>query len=291
MAPAAAGPAQVVRAAQKDDYYRGGLRGAAGGALHSLAGAKRWLECRREVELLSDVAYFGLTTFAGCPWDSFSVAEVCGSTGVLALSPVAGQGQQGPSGASSFRKCRHLTAKSSTGRKKRMAGPCLSFSASCALSGCRGPEGSRKLQAARSPLPAALGPLRGPAAIRLPAEAASPAGVEAAPRPVSPQEPRGRESRFQKLHVYAVPGGAQTPHSHALRPPLLLGVYHPVVPRQAAPPPVRGGVSGPPAALPPRPSPDRAFSGLRVGRAAQAECPLCREKFPPQKLVYLRHYR
>ncbi|VCW79089.1 unnamed protein product, partial [Gulo gulo] len=31
----------------------------------SLSGAKRWLECRREVELLSDVAYFGLTTFAG----------------------------------------------------------------------------------------------------------------------------------------------------------------------------------------------------------------------------------
>lgn len=212
------------------------------------------------------------------------------------------------------------------------------------------------------------------------------------------QEPRGRESRFQKLHVYTVPGGAQTPHSHTLRPPLLLGVHHPVVPRQggcargqqrrsrsagltggcagrprrlsrnqeacprfvlgwtaygtclqsggssgasrgiagrwgqqpghavpllespqprrhsealptcrsrtfssradappgrpawvgapfrvvpvararaatrslpAAPTPVRGGVSGPPAALPPRPSPDPAFSGLRVGRAAQ----------------------
>ncbi|KAM8954558.1 peroxisome biogenesis factor 10 isoform 1-T1 [Lycaon pictus] len=65
MSPAAASPAEVVRAAQKDDCYRGGLRSAAGGALHSLAGAKRWLECRREVELLSDVAYFGLTTFAG----------------------------------------------------------------------------------------------------------------------------------------------------------------------------------------------------------------------------------
>ncbi|XP_025860958.1 peroxisome biogenesis factor 10 isoform X1 [Vulpes vulpes] len=65
MSPAAASPAEVVRAAQKDDYYRGGLRSAAGSALHSLAGAKRWLECRREVELLSDVAYFGLTTFAG----------------------------------------------------------------------------------------------------------------------------------------------------------------------------------------------------------------------------------
>lgn len=30
-----------------------------------LPGAKRWLRCRREIELLSDVAYFGLTTLAG----------------------------------------------------------------------------------------------------------------------------------------------------------------------------------------------------------------------------------
>ncbi|KAM5266958.1 peroxisome biogenesis factor 10 [Hipposideros larvatus] len=65
MAPAAASPPEVVRAAQKDDYYRGGLRSAAGSALHSLAGAKKWLEWRKEVELLSDVAYFGLTTFSG----------------------------------------------------------------------------------------------------------------------------------------------------------------------------------------------------------------------------------
>ncbi|XP_068394830.1 peroxisome biogenesis factor 10 isoform X4 [Eschrichtius robustus] len=64
MAPAAASPPEVVRAAQKDDYYRGGLRSAAGGALHSLAGAKKWLEWRREIELVSDVAYFGLTTLA-----------------------------------------------------------------------------------------------------------------------------------------------------------------------------------------------------------------------------------
>ncbi|XP_059944822.1 peroxisome biogenesis factor 10 isoform X4 [Mesoplodon densirostris] len=65
MAPAAASPPEVVRAAQKDDYYRGGLRSAAGGTLHSLAGAKKWLEWRREIELVSDVAYFGLTTLAG----------------------------------------------------------------------------------------------------------------------------------------------------------------------------------------------------------------------------------
>lgn len=33
-----AGAPEVIRAAQKDDYYLGGLRSAAGGALHSLAG-------------------------------------------------------------------------------------------------------------------------------------------------------------------------------------------------------------------------------------------------------------
>ncbi|XP_047647112.1 peroxisome biogenesis factor 10 isoform X2 [Phacochoerus africanus] len=65
MALTAASPPEVVRAAQKDDYYRGGLRSAAGDALHSLAGAKKWLEWRRELELVSDVAYFGLTTLAG----------------------------------------------------------------------------------------------------------------------------------------------------------------------------------------------------------------------------------
>lgn len=41
MASAAASPPEVVRAAQKDDYYRGGLRSAAGGALHNLAGEGR----------------------------------------------------------------------------------------------------------------------------------------------------------------------------------------------------------------------------------------------------------
>ncbi|KAL1776371.1 peroxisome biogenesis factor 10 [Sigmodon hispidus] len=62
---ALAGAPEVIRAAQKDDYYLGGLRSAAGGALHSLAGAKKWLEWRKEIELLSDIAYFGLTTIAG----------------------------------------------------------------------------------------------------------------------------------------------------------------------------------------------------------------------------------
>ncbi|KAJ1074807.1 hypothetical protein K5549_017981, partial [Capra hircus] len=46
-------------------YFRPRLRSAAGGALHNLAGAKKWLEWRREVELVSDLAYFSLTTLAG----------------------------------------------------------------------------------------------------------------------------------------------------------------------------------------------------------------------------------
>uniref|UniRef100_A0A6I8NST1 Peroxisome biogenesis factor 10 n=1 Tax=Ornithorhynchus anatinus TaxID=9258 RepID=A0A6I8NST1_ORNAN len=65
MAPEPASPPQVVRAAQKDDYYRAELRSAAGSALHSLLGAKKWLEWRKEVELLTDLAYFSLTTLSG----------------------------------------------------------------------------------------------------------------------------------------------------------------------------------------------------------------------------------
>ncbi|NXX92228.1 PEX10 factor, partial [Centropus bengalensis] len=62
---AEAGPARLVRSGQKDELYRSALRSGAGAALHGLAGAKKWLEWRREVELLSDVAYFVLTTLSG----------------------------------------------------------------------------------------------------------------------------------------------------------------------------------------------------------------------------------
>ncbi|XP_064326545.1 peroxisome biogenesis factor 10 isoform X2 [Phalacrocorax carbo] len=64
MALAAAGPARLVRCGQKDELYRSGLRSGAGTALHGLAGAKKWLEWRKEIELLSDVAYFVLTTLS-----------------------------------------------------------------------------------------------------------------------------------------------------------------------------------------------------------------------------------
>lgn len=35
------------------------------GNVFLLSGAKKWLEWRKEIELLSDIAYFGLTTIAG----------------------------------------------------------------------------------------------------------------------------------------------------------------------------------------------------------------------------------
>lgn len=34
------------------------------------SGSKRWLDWRREVELLSDLVYFGLTTFSGTDWSN-----------------------------------------------------------------------------------------------------------------------------------------------------------------------------------------------------------------------------
>ncbi|KAF7239352.1 Peroxisome biogenesis factor 10 [Varanus komodoensis] len=60
-----AGPARLVRSAQKDELYRGALRSAAGAALGRLAGAKTWFEWQKEIDLLADVAYFTLTTLTG----------------------------------------------------------------------------------------------------------------------------------------------------------------------------------------------------------------------------------
>lgn len=37
-----------------------------------------------------------------------------------------------------------------------------------------------------------------------------------------------RESSFQNLAVHPVPGGAQVLDGHALRPPVLLGLHHPL---------------------------------------------------------------
>ncbi|XP_072223700.1 peroxisome biogenesis factor 10 [Leuresthes tenuis] len=62
---APANQAQLIRSSQKDEYYRTILRNKANEAFQNLAGSKRWLDWRREMELLSDLAYYGLTTFSG----------------------------------------------------------------------------------------------------------------------------------------------------------------------------------------------------------------------------------
>uniref|UniRef100_A0A8C6T4F0 RING-type E3 ubiquitin transferase n=1 Tax=Neogobius melanostomus TaxID=47308 RepID=A0A8C6T4F0_9GOBI len=60
-----ANQAQLIRSSQKDEYYQSVLRNNANQAFQTVAGSKRWLDWRREVELLMDVAYFTLTTFSG----------------------------------------------------------------------------------------------------------------------------------------------------------------------------------------------------------------------------------
>ncbi|KAK5894105.1 hypothetical protein CesoFtcFv8_010828 [Champsocephalus esox] len=62
------GPANqshLIRSSQKDEYYQSSLRNTANEAFQTLAGSKRWLDWRREIELLSDLAYYGLTTLSG----------------------------------------------------------------------------------------------------------------------------------------------------------------------------------------------------------------------------------
>ncbi|KAM6976528.1 peroxisome biogenesis factor 10 [Aplochiton taeniatus] len=56
---------QLIRSSQKDEYYQTCLRNNANEAFQTLAGSKKWLDWRKEIELLSDLAYYGLTTFSG----------------------------------------------------------------------------------------------------------------------------------------------------------------------------------------------------------------------------------
>lgn len=60
-----ANQAQLIRASQKDEHYQTFLRNNANEAFQTIAGSKRWLDWRKEIELLSDLAYYGLTTLSG----------------------------------------------------------------------------------------------------------------------------------------------------------------------------------------------------------------------------------
>ncbi|XP_028921260.1 peroxisome biogenesis factor 10 isoform X1 [Ornithorhynchus anatinus] len=329
MAPEPASPPQVVRAAQKDDYYRAELRSAAGSALHSLLGAKKWLEWRKEVELLTDLAYFSLTTLSGSQTlgeEYVNIVQVDPSArrvpswlrraALVSLHTIApylldkallhlehelqvegesrrpSQGGAVPGGRSrslarawvrrwvgplteqqkktllwivpllrqSLAALRRLhvavfyihgvfyhLAKRFTGvtygsGRQSAWSPQLTAAPPVAdltppapgppLAGRR-QKHPDQLQAPGGGQPAAPPALGRGASLRLPAEAAGQEGVEAAPQPLLPQEFRGGEGRFPELALHPVPGGAQTRDGHPLRPPVLLGVHHRVVPHQS----------------------------------------------------------
>ncbi|XP_060787488.1 peroxisome biogenesis factor 10 [Neoarius graeffei] len=56
---------QQIRSSQKDEYYQTSLRNNANEAFQTLAGSRRWLQWRKEVEVLSDLTYYALTTLSG----------------------------------------------------------------------------------------------------------------------------------------------------------------------------------------------------------------------------------
>ncbi|XP_030639374.1 peroxisome biogenesis factor 10 isoform X2 [Chanos chanos] len=56
---------QLIRSCQKDEYYQHGLRNHANEVFQTFAGSKRWLQWRKEIELVSDLAYYALTTMSG----------------------------------------------------------------------------------------------------------------------------------------------------------------------------------------------------------------------------------
>ncbi|XP_068163349.1 peroxisome biogenesis factor 10 isoform X2 [Antennarius striatus] len=62
---APANQSQLIRSSQKDEYYQVFLRNKASASFQTLAGSKLWLDWRKELELLADLAYHGLTTFSG----------------------------------------------------------------------------------------------------------------------------------------------------------------------------------------------------------------------------------
>ncbi|XP_004999714.1 peroxisome biogenesis factor 10 isoform X2 [Cavia porcellus] len=259
----AASPPEVIRAAQKDEYYGGGLRSAAGGALHSLAGAKKWLEWRKEIELLSDVAYFGLTTLAGYQTlgeeyvglvqvdpsrqrvpsrlrRSMLVALHVVLPYVLdkALLPLeqelqadndgarASQSSLAPSGRSQSRARRWVRRHTATlTEQQRKALQQMTFVLR------QGIACLHRLHVAWFYIHGVFYHL---------AKRLSGITYELCGGPGSVQSPT----------VYPVPGGAPALDGHAVRPPLLLGVYHRVVQYQDGVSPLQGEVPSPEARLP-----------------------------------------
>ncbi|XP_049556522.1 peroxisome biogenesis factor 10 isoform X2 [Orcinus orca] len=262
MAPAAASPPEVVRAAQKDDYYRGGLRSAAGGTLHSLAGAKKWLEWRREIELVSDVAYFGLTTLAGY--------QTLGEEYVSILQVDPTQGRVPSRLRRGILVALHTVlpylldkALLHLEHELQADGDGAWPSRGSLAPGARGQSGTRRWmrrctaalteQQQGTLLRAVLVFRQGLGCLQRLHVAwfyIHGAFYHLAKRFTGITYELRRESSFQNLAVHPVPGGAQVLDGHALRSPVLLGLHHPLGRHQDGVSPLQGEVPPPEAGLP-----------------------------------------
>lgn len=60
-----AGQAEIVRSVQKDSHYLRYMRSSLSDIVQSLCGTRQWLPWRRELDILADVGYFTLTTVFG----------------------------------------------------------------------------------------------------------------------------------------------------------------------------------------------------------------------------------
>ncbi|XP_038078070.1 peroxisome biogenesis factor 10-like [Patiria miniata] len=56
---------EIIRSNQKDQFYANFLRSSLADICQSFAGARVWARWRKELDVLGDVLYFGLTTIAG----------------------------------------------------------------------------------------------------------------------------------------------------------------------------------------------------------------------------------
>lgn len=60
-----AGPAEIVRLAQKDEYFLARLRSEITSLIQKIKGIRWWMKWHKELDLISDLSYFVLTTCLG----------------------------------------------------------------------------------------------------------------------------------------------------------------------------------------------------------------------------------
>ncbi|XP_013785163.1 peroxisome biogenesis factor 10-like [Limulus polyphemus] len=60
-----AGSAEILRSSQKDEQYIQQLQGELAELVQRIAGISNWLKWRKELDVLSTLTYFGITTLAG----------------------------------------------------------------------------------------------------------------------------------------------------------------------------------------------------------------------------------